>query len=78
MPHIVIKMRPGRSEELKTELANAVAAAMVDTIGVPDKAVSVAIEEVGADDWNSQVYEPDIAGKASSLYRKPGYGSLAK
>lgn len=77
MPHVVIKMRPGRSDELKAKLANAVAQALIDTIGVPDKAISVGIEEVALDDWKSEVYEPEIAGKVSTLFRKPGYGSLA-
>lgn len=78
MPHIVIKMRPGRPEALKAKLAAAVATALVETIGVPEKAVSVGIEEVEADDWISHVYEPEIAGKTSTLYRKPGYGSLSQ
>lgn len=78
MPHVVIKMRPGRSDELKAKLADAVAKALIDTIGVPEKALSVGIEEVEADDWIPHLYEPEIAGKVSTLYRKPGYGSLSK
>lgn len=77
MPHVVIKMRPGRPDELKAKLADAVAKALIDTIGVPEKAVSVGIEEVAPDDWKTQVYEPEIAGKVTTLFRKPGYGSLA-
>ncbi|QDL38593.1 tautomerase family protein [Rhodoferax sediminis] len=78
MPHIVIKMKPGRSDSLKTEIAQALAQALVSSAGVPEKAVSVAIEEVEADDWMTKVYEPEIAGKADTLVRKPSYGSLAK
>jgi 4-oxalocrotonate tautomerase len=39
-----------------------------------DASISVAFEEVEAGAWREQVYEPDIAGKAGTLYKKPGYG----
>jgi len=78
MPHIVLKMKPGRSDELKAQIAQALAQALVATAGVPEKAVSVAMEEIAPDDWMTQVYEPEIAGKAATLVRKPGYGPLAK
>lgn len=78
MPHIVIKMKPGRSDALKAEIAQALAQALVTSAGVPETAVSVAIEEVPSDDWMSKVYEPEIAGKVGTLVKKPGYGSLAK
>ena len=78
MPHLVLKMKPGRSDAVKAELAQALTQALVATIGVPEKAVSIAIEEIAPDDWMPKVYEPEIAGKAGTLVKKPGYGSLAK
>ena len=38
-----------------------------------DESVSVAFEEVDANDWGQTVYEPDIVRKADTLYKKPGY-----
>jgi 4-oxalocrotonate tautomerase len=38
-----------------------------------DESVSVAFEEVDANDWGQKVYEPDIVRKADTLYKKPGY-----
>ena len=38
-----------------------------------EESVSVAIEEIRAEDWAKKVYEPDIVGKSESLYKKPGY-----
>jgi hypothetical protein len=35
--------------------------------------VSVAFEEVDANDWREKVYEPDIVCKADTLYKKQGY-----
>jgi 4-oxalocrotonate tautomerase len=41
--------------------------------GSSDKSISVAIEEVAADEWVEKVYEPDIAANWNALYKKPGY-----
>jgi 4-oxalocrotonate tautomerase len=38
-----------------------------------DESVSVAFEEVDANDWGEMVYKPDIVRKADTLYKKPGY-----
>jgi 4-oxalocrotonate tautomerase len=39
-----------------------------------DASICVAFEEVDAEAWQEQVYEPDIVGKTATLYRKLGYG----
>jgi 4-oxalocrotonate tautomerase len=41
-----------------------------------EAAVSVAIEDVGPDDWTDRVYKPDILQKPGSIYKKPGYDPL--
>jgi len=38
-----------------------------------DKSVSVAIEEVNAEDWTEKVYKLDIARHWDKLYKKPEY-----
>lgn len=38
-----------------------------------DESVSVAMEEIGPQDWAEKVYKPEIVNKAASLYKKPGY-----
>ena len=38
-----------------------------------DESVSVAFEEVKAQDWVKKVYEPDIKENWDNLYKKPGY-----
>ena len=38
-----------------------------------DESVSVAFEEIKAQDWASSVYGPDIKKKWNTLYKKPGY-----
>lgn len=77
MPHVIVKLYPGRSEEQKTRLAERIVEAVVTTAGCAEKSVSVAIQEVPAEEWTERVYEPDIAGDWDRLYKKPGYHPLA-
>lgn len=77
MPHVVIKMKAGRSEELKRRLVEQIASDVVTILGSKEASVSVAIVDVPPDDWISQVYDAEIAPAWDSLYKKPGYGSRA-
>lgn len=73
MPHVSVKLYPGRSEEQKKRLAEALAQDVVAIIGAGMDSISVAIEEVEPRDWKAKVYDPDIQGKPGTLYKKPGY-----
>ena len=73
MPHIIVKLWPGRTREQKTDLSNKIADALKDAIGSPDSSISVAIEEVPEENWKEKVYEPEILGKKELLYKEPGY-----
>lgn len=73
MPHVIVKLWPGRSEQQKVALAEAIVKDVVDIIGNGENSVSVAIEEVDSADWKEKVYKPDILDKPETLYKKPGY-----
>lgn len=73
MPHISVKLFPGRSEETKQRLAEAIVKDVVEIIGSDESSVSVSIEEVSSNDWKKEVYEPDIRAKEAFLYKTPGY-----
>lgn len=73
MPHVSVKMYPGRSEKEKTELAEAIVQDVMDIIGAGRNSISVAIEEISPQEWKAKVYEPEIIKKADKLYIKPGY-----
>ena len=73
MPHVIVKMHPGRSEQQKAQLTEAIAKDVMTFTGVGDEAVSVSIEEIGPSDWMEKVYQPDILNGPSKLYKKPGY-----
>jgi 4-oxalocrotonate tautomerase len=73
MPHVIVKLYPGRSEEQKQRLTEEIAKDVVEIIKCPEMAVSVAFEEVPQADWPEKVYKPDILDKQATLYLKPGY-----
>lgn len=73
MPHVVVKLWPGKSEQQKTELADAIARDVMNVLDYPEEAVSVAFEEVDARDWAERVYRPEIRDKWDQVYKKPGY-----
>ena len=41
-----------------------------------EESVSVAMEEVGAEEWMDKVYKPEILDKPTQIYKKPGYSSV--
>ncbi|CAM4370243.1 4-oxalocrotonate tautomerase [Pedobacter westerhofensis] len=73
MPHIVIKMYPGTSEEDKVKLAQAVTQQVTEFTGKPEMAVSVDIVEVAEELWMEEVYDKEINPNRERLYKKPGY-----
>ena len=73
MPHIIVKMWPGKSEKQKKELADRIAKDVMDILNYGEESVSVAMAEVKARDWLEKVYKPDIQKKWDEVYKKPGY-----
>jgi len=73
MPHVIVKLWPGKSEQQKKKLAEEVTKAVMSTLNYGEESVSVGIEEVKSQDWTDQVYKPDILGKRETIYKEPGY-----
>jgi len=73
MPHVVVKLWPGRSEEQKTKLTEAIVRDVMTHLNSSEASVSVTIEEVKQEEWTQKVYNPDIQGKWDKLYKRPGY-----
>lgn len=72
MPHITVQMFPGRSQEKKSELGEALARAAVQVLGVPEGYVSVSIYDVPEAEWDRNVYD-SFMEKKQYLYKKPEY-----
>src|SRR5437762_1286931 len=73
MPHVIVKLWPGKSEQQKRRLAEAITKDIATVLNYGDESVSVALEEVTPDEWIDKVYRPEIVEKAATLYKKPGY-----
>lgn len=74
MPHVIVKLWPGKTEQQKKRLAEAIAKDVMEILHYGDESVSVAMEEVSSRDWADKVYKPDIQAKPQQIYKKPGYG----
>ena len=73
MPHVIVKLWPGKSEKQKKRLADAITREVMEVLDYGEDSVSVALEEVPAAEWAEKVYRPDIAQSPARLYKKPGY-----
>lgn len=60
MPHIAITMYPGRSDEIKKDLALKIQTLVTEELKVDKKVVSVSVEDVAKEDWEERMKEfPD-------------------
>ena len=77
MPHVIVKLWPGKSAEQKARLSEAITRDVMEILNYGEDPVSVAMEEVAPNEWTEQVYKPDIRGKWNTLTKKPGYDPLS-
>jgi 4-oxalocrotonate tautomerase len=73
MPHVIVKLWPGKSEQQKARLAEKIVEDVTKVLSYGEESVSVAFEEVEPQDWAEKVYKPDIVRNSERLYKKPGY-----
>jgi len=74
MPHISIKMYPGRTEEVKKDLAEKTKDFICQEMNMEEKYISVSVEEIEKDKWNEEVVDKinpdDLYVKAKRNDRK--------
>ncbi len=73
MPHVIVKLVTGKSEEQKTWLAEEIVKDVTSILNYGAEAVSVAFEEFKPEDWAEKVYRGEIVAHPERLYKKPGY-----
>ena len=73
MPHAIVQLWPGKTEQQKTRLAEAITKDVMNIFNYGEESVSVAMEEIKPRDWAEKVYKPDIVNQPDKLYKKPGY-----
>ncbi|MBQ1660891.1 MAG: tautomerase family protein [Treponema sp.] len=71
MPHITIQMYPGRSEEIKKRLAEAVLDAASKELKREKAHFSVSVVDVPQEEWKEKVYDKVIADPNTII--QPGY-----
>ena len=73
MPHVIVKLWPGKSKQQKTRLAEKIVKDVMNVFNYGEESVSVAMEELKPEDWVEKVYKLDILNSPGTLYKKPGY-----
>lgn len=71
MPHVIVKMYKGRTDEQKKRLAEGIRETLVQTIGAGVDHISVSVEDYDPADWH-KVEAAEIDGKPETLYMKAG------
>ena len=72
MPHIVVKMLQGRTEEQKERLAAALKESLVKELGASKSHTSVSIEDYTAEAWQ-EIFKQEITDKPETLRIAPQY-----
>ena len=70
MPHILVKLWPGKSERQKQNLADKITRAVVDTLHYGEESVSVGFEQVPARNWMAESTSP-IFGRSQARSSRP-------
>ena len=74
MPHVIVKLWPGKTERQKKRACGTHHQRRDGRAGLRR---GVGFGRVGGDrvrsDWAEKVYKPDIESKPEQLYKKPGY-----
>ncbi|MDD9301594.1 MAG: tautomerase family protein [Desulfobacter sp.] len=73
MPHIIIKLYAGRSEQQKKELTEKIVTSAAKSLECKTSSISVAFEEFKPENWIEAVYKPDIMNGSATLYKNPEY-----
>jgi 4-oxalocrotonate tautomerase len=73
MPHFIVKLFPGKSDEQKKALTAKIVEATKETLEVGEDVISLNFVEVTPDDWEEKVAKPDIIPNKDSLYKVPDY-----
>ena len=70
MPHVIVKLWPGKSEQQKKRLADKITKDVMDAFHYGEESVSVAFEEVRSQDWKQKVYKTRYPGQVGHRLQK--------
>jgi 4-oxalocrotonate tautomerase len=69
MPHIIVKLYPGRTIEQKNKLVEKLTQAVIESVNVAEDTISIGIEEIQKENWEEEVNKPDIIRKQNTIYK---------
>ena len=75
MPHVIVKLWPGKSERQKQRLADAIARDVMEILHYGEESVSVAMEEIGATEWVAKAFGPTFNPSPIKSTRSPATAS---
>lgn len=70
MPHVIVKLHSGRTEEQKKELADELTKAVIKVLKSKEASISIGIEDIDPADWAEKVHKPDISAKLDTIYKQ--------
>jgi len=73
MPHIIVKLWPGKSEAQKTQLAAAITKDVMNVLNYGESRCRVSDGGNRTRRLAEKVYKPDVVNNSQKLYKKPGY-----
>lgn len=74
MPHLDLHFNPSElSDEDIAKMADELCKVLKSYLATSDRAISIALTRVSADDWKERVYDPIIAPRLGTLFKNPGY-----
>jgi 4-oxalocrotonate tautomerase len=76
MPHVVVKLYEGRSDQQKIRLADQIVKDVTAILNYGVESVSAAIEDIKPGEWTEKVYKADIVLNWEKMYKKPGYNPV--
>lgn len=74
MPHVNIKFFPkSLDERQRARLAAKITEAVQEALDVDEGVISIALQPVEAESWETEVYQPEIIGRKDLLVKTPRY-----
>lgn len=70
MPHVIIKLWPGKSGQQKERLAQKIVKDVMEVLNYGQESVSAVFEELRSQDWKEKVYKPGHKGQVGQALQQ--------
>ena len=72
MPHVIVKLWPGKSQEQKQQLSDQIVTSVMRILGYGEESVSVAMKEMEPDDWKQRDLSTGYSGQTGPSVQETG------